>query len=104
MKLVFLIFALSLLAFANPLLNTQNATSNATTQQNPPVTSYQQVPAYPQNYALPPKIMQQINSMYPGVFIKDIDWKAYGYEVELSNYMELFFDRQGNLLGQKFDD
>lgn len=61
-------------------------------------------PAYLQNYGLPPKIMQTINQMYPGVYIKDIDYEGYSYEVELGNRMDLYFDRNGNLLGQKYDD
>lgn len=34
-----------------------------------------------------------------------MDWEeAYGYEIKLNNYMELYFDRNGNFLGQEFDN
>lgn len=62
--------------------------------------------APPQHYfqGLPQKIMTTIQKMYPGVFIVDVDFEPYGYEIELSNRMEMHFDKNGNLLGQKWDD
>lgn len=68
----------------------------------PPPANY----APPQHYlqGLPQKIMTTIQQMYPGVFIVDVDFEPYGYEIELSNRMEMHFDKNGNLLGQKWDD
>jgi hypothetical protein len=73
-----------------------------------PVQPYAPAQQYapPQHYyqGLPQKITSTIQQMYPGVFIRDVDFEPYGYEVELSNMMELYFDANGNLLGQKWDD
>lgn len=90
--------------------NTISSVSAQTSAVAPaPVTSY---PVYPQ-YAVPPQdhfnglpknITSQIQNLYPGAFIVDMDWEAYGYEIKLNNYMELYFDRNGNFLGQEFDD
>lgn len=118
-KSIFAILALtSLSALANP--TTQDVTlpqQQVVPQAQPPVQApapqtyapqpqpYAQ-PPYPQQnyYGLPQKIMTTIQKMYPGTFIKDVDWEPYGYEIELSNRMEMHFDRNGNLLGQKWDD
>lgn len=48
--------------------------------------------------------MDKIQSSFPGAFIVDVDWEEFGYEIKLSNNMEMFFDRNGNFLGQKWDD
>ncbi|HEF1471194.1 TPA: PepSY-like domain-containing protein [Campylobacter coli] len=69
-------------------------------------------PAYPQQAmplqdyfnGIPKNINSQIQNLHPGAFIVDVDWEEYGYEVKLNNFMELYFDRNGNFLGQKFDD
>lgn len=106
MKTSFFVAALAfsiLSAFANP--------ANKTTAQNQNVApAYPYAPpanyAPPQHYfqGLPKKMMDTIQQMYPGVFITDVDFEPYGYEVELSNRMEMHFDRNGNLLGQQWDD
>lgn len=59
----------------------------------------------PQHYVqgLPQSIMTTIQNGYPGAFIIDVDWEPYGYEIKISNGMELYFDRNGNLLGQGWD-
>lgn len=80
------------------------------TQQN--TNSYQQnMPHIPQHnpytqnyYGLSKPIMDKIQSSFPGAFIVDVDWEEFGYEIKLSNNMEMFFDRNGNFLGQKWDD
>lgn len=55
----------------------------------------------PQDYfnGLPKNINSQIQNLHPGAFIVDVDWEEYGYEVKLNNFMELYFDRNGNFLG-----
>ena len=94
--------ALSVLsAVANPA---QQAPAQA---QTPPPAGVPTYPYAPQEHyyqGLPQNIMATIQKMYPGVFIKDVDYEPYGYEIELSNRMELHFDTKGNLLGQKYDD
>ena len=91
-------------------LSTTSVLANPSQQTQAPVAApapqpYMQ-PAYPQQnfHGLPQKIMNTIQKMYPGAFIIDIDWESYGYEIELSNRMEMHFDRNGNFLGQKWDD
>ncbi|KAA6225035.1 MULTISPECIES: PepSY-like domain-containing protein [unclassified Campylobacter] len=69
-------------------------------QQNP------YLPQYPvQNYSgiLPQNVINYIQSNYPNTFITDIDYKGYGWEVELSNNLEVFFDKNGNYLGAQWD-
>ena len=103
---IFMLLALSCIAFSvESNLTPQTNVMPEPAPQTPANMPNQTPPApYPQhNYGLPPKIMQTINQMYPGVYVRDIDYEAYGYEVELSNRMELFFDREGKLLGQKYD-
>lgn len=99
-------FLLSALAFASVC-----AFANQSVQTAPvaPQQAYPYPPAnyqVPQHYfqGLPPTINTQIQKLYPGAFIVDVDYEAYGYEIKLNNYMELYFDRNGNLLGQKWDD
>lgn len=60
---------------------------------------------YAQNYyGLSKPIIDKIQSSFPGAFIVDVNWEEFGYEIKLSNNMEMFFDRNGNFLGQKWDD
>ena len=35
---------------------------------------------------------------FPGVFVVKVDKERYGYEIELSNELELKFDKKGNLM------
>lgn len=109
MKVKFILAACALTALcafgasANTANTATTATPNAATPDPyAPPANY----AVPQHYTqgLPSKITQTIQQMYPGAFIVDMDWEAYGYEIELSNRMEMHFDRNGNLLGQKWDD
>jgi len=127
MKIQTTLFALSLstcIAFANTantqgLDPNQNITIHPQTQvpqtqvpqtqvQTPAPNPVAPQPYYPQPYphsyhGLPQKVTNFIQKNYPGAFIKDIDWEGYGYEVELSHGLELFFDRNGNFLGSKWD-
>lgn len=107
-KSIAAILALAALSsFANPAQNQvapqavpQATQPYAVPQPYAPPANYQQ----PQYHGLPQKITTTIQQMYPGVFITDVDWEPYGYEIELSNRMEMHFDTNGNLLGQKWDD
>lgn len=48
--------------------------------------------------ALVPEIIANyVTANYPGASIVKIDKERYGYEIELSNDLELKFDRNGNL-------
>lgn len=99
-KICIAILALSALgAVANPA-NSANQTAQTPTS----APSYPYAPQGHYYQALPQNIMETIQKMYPGVFITDVDWEPYGYEIELSNKMEMHFDTKGNLLGQKYDD
>lgn len=51
---------------------------------------------------VPAAIAAYVNTNFSTIFITKIDKERYGYSVELSNDIELKFDKQGNLLG--FDD
>ncbi|TLD86285.1 hypothetical protein LS69_006220 [Helicobacter sp. MIT 05-5294] len=37
--------------------------------------------------------------MYPGAFITDIGYKGFGYEIEINDNLELYFDGSGRLIG-----
>ena len=89
----------------NPYSQGSYAQGNGYVQSQPNAYATPYAPQ-PQHYyqGLPQKITSTIQQMYPGVFIRDVDFEPYGYEVELSNMMELYFDANGNLLGQKWDD
>lgn len=51
---------------------------------------------------LPKSILSYVKSKYPKLFIERIEKKSRGYEVELSNDLELEFDKSGNF--KKIDD
>ncbi|TQR30332.1 hypothetical protein DMB92_07680 [Campylobacter sp. MIT 99-7217] len=88
----------SLSLFAN-----QTAVNQAPAPQ--PIAPYPAQPyPMPSHYGLPQNINDQIQKLYPGSFVVDIDLEAYGYEIKLNNRMELYFDMNGRFLGQKFDD
>ena len=53
---------------------------------------------------LPQEIAAQTEQAYPSVPILRAEKKRYGIEVKLANRMEMYFDFDGRLLGQKFDD
>ena len=72
------------------------------------VTQNQPNPAQPMAMPYPnPNIQQniiaQIQQMYPGAFITDMDYEGWGYEVEINDHLDLFFDNNGKFLGQKWD-
>ena len=48
---------------------------------------------------VPAPIMNYVKANFPGAAITKIDKERYGYEIELSNDMDLKFDRQGALIG-----
>ena len=53
--------------------------------------------------AIVPAAMQQyVNANFPGCVITKIDKERYGYEIELSNDVDLKFNNQGQIIG--FDD
>ncbi|MCW1331481.1 PepSY-like domain-containing protein [Campylobacter jejuni] len=106
-KFILAILACSvILASANIVPTASVQTPAAAPAPVHPYPAYPQQAVPPQDYfnGLPKNITSQIQNLYPGAFIVDIDWEAYGYEVKLNNYMELYFDRNGNFLGQEFDD
>lgn len=94
-----LVLASSVCAFAN-----QVATAQPAPAAPQPVQPYVNPQPYQGYYGLPQKAMNTIQKTYPGVYIKDIDFEGYGFEVELTNFMKMYFDRNGNLLGQAWDD
>ena len=53
---------------------------------------------------LPSEITTYVAQNYPNILIlkAEKDWK--NIEIKLSNRMELYFDTNGKLLGQKYDD
>lgn len=48
---------------------------------------------------IPPEILSQVQSRYPDVAVTEINRESKRYELQLSNGMELIFDRQGRLVG-----
>ena len=48
---------------------------------------------------VPAAIKQYVNSNYGNCMITKIDKERYGYDIELSNDLELKFNRQGALIG-----
>ena len=98
-KLIFSALSLgAIFAFANPAAQNQVAPAPV------PPTQYNNPQPYQGYYGLPQKAMNTIQKTYPGVYIKDIDFEGYGFKVELTNFMEMYFDRNGNFLCQKCDD
>lgn len=47
---------------------------------------------------VPATIANYVKSSFPGAFVVKIDKERYGYEVELSNDLELKFDKKGKLM------
>lgn len=104
MKAKICIAALALCALSATANPAQQAPAQAQTPAPAGVPTYPYAPQEHYYQGLPQNIMATIQKMYPGVFITDVDWEPYGYEIELNNRMELHFDTKGNLLGQKYDD
>lgn len=48
---------------------------------------------------IPPEILSQVQRRYPDVAVTEINREFKRYELQLSNGMELIFDRQGRLVG-----
>ncbi|HEC1746126.1 TPA: PepSY-like domain-containing protein [Campylobacter lari] len=94
-KILILSMALALMASASITQQNANSYQQNITQHNPYAQNY---------YGFSKPIMDKIQSSFPGAFIVDVDWEEFGYEIKLSNNMEMFFDRNGNFLGQKWDD
>jgi hypothetical protein len=56
------------------------------------------------NGVVPPAILKYVQDNYPsGVYIKEIDTERSGYEIELSNHVDLYFDSEGNFISQDQD-
>ena len=54
---------------------------------------------------VPPAILQYVADNYPSdVYIDEMDTEPFGYEVELSNDVELYFDMDGNFISQDIDN
>ena len=51
---------------------------------------------------VPKSIADYVKKNYPEAFVSKIDRESRGYDVELSNHMDLKFDANGNFL--RFDD
>ncbi len=64
------------------------------------VESYTGVP----ESMLPAAVVQHVKTTYPDILIMKAEKNWNNIEIKLSNRMELYFDTNGNLLGQKFDD
>lgn len=47
---------------------------------------------------VPPPILKYAQDNGAGAYIKQIERKTYGYEIELSNGLEMKFDQKGNFL------
>ena len=97
MKLLVSIVAFCAFVFAQNL-QTQSPQPAQTPQAQPIVAPM----PYP-NQATTQGIIAKVQQMYPGAFITDMDYEGWGYEVEINDSLELFFDNNGNFLGQKWD-
>ncbi|EAL3889184.1 hypothetical protein A0Z20_08530 [Campylobacter lari] len=87
------------------LMASANITQQNTNLYQQNMAHMPQYNPYAQNYyGLSKPIIDKIQSSFPGTFIVDVNWEEFGYEIKLSNNMEMFFDRNGNFLGQKWDD
>ncbi|MCO5248666.1 MAG: PepSY-like domain-containing protein [Chitinophagales bacterium] len=45
---------------------------------------------------LPKNILEYVQAHYPNLFIVEVDYETYGYEIELNNDIDLHFDSNGN--------
>ena len=99
MKLLVSIVAFCAFVFAqNPQTQSTQHTQTAQTAPQPIVAPM----PYP-NQATTQGIIAKVQQMYPSAFITDMDYEGWGYEVEINDSLELFFDNNGNFLGQKWD-
>ena len=53
---------------------------------------------------VPSAIAAAVAKQYPNVVMVEIEKEYQGYEIKLQNRMELYFNLQGQLLYQKYDD
>ena len=53
---------------------------------------------------LPKMIVNSIIKTYPNVNIIKVERIWNGYEIKLSNMMEIFIDKNGNIVASQFDD
>lgn len=101
MKILAIIVAFCAFAFAEVTQNQPNPTTQATPNPAQPIAQPMAMP-YP-NPNIQQNIIAQIQQMYPGAFITDMDYEGWGYEVEINDHLDLFFDNNGKFLGQKWD-
>lgn len=101
MKILAIIVAFCAFAFAEVTQNQPNPTTQATPNPTQPIAQPMAMP-YP-NPNIQQNIIAQIQQMYPGAFITDMDYEGWGYEVEINDHLDLFFDNNGKFLGQKWD-
>lgn len=99
MKVLVTILAFLTFAFAQNAQNQQPQPAQSAPQAQP--VAIQPMP-YP-SQGVPQNIIAKVQQMYPGAFITDMDYEGWGYEVEVNEHLELFFDNSGNFLGQKWD-
>lgn len=64
------------------------------------IETYTGVPAA----LLPQGITSYVNSNFPGVIIRSVEKEWNGFEIKLTNRMKIYFDQNGNMIGQKYDD
>ena len=64
------------------------------------IKSYTGVPAS----VIPAAITTYVTTNYPGTLIIEVESNWNNFELKLTNRWELFFDKDGKFLGQKFDD
>ncbi|MCI6952740.1 MAG: PepSY-like domain-containing protein [Spirochaetia bacterium] len=64
------------------------------------IKSYTGVPAS----VIPAAITTYVTTNYPDTLIIEVESNWNNFELKLTNRWELFFDKDGKFLGQKFDD
>lgn len=64
------------------------------------IKSYTGVPAS----VIPAAITTYVTTNYPDTLIIEVESNWNNFELKLANQWELFFDKDGKFLGQKFDD
>ncbi len=56
------------------------------------------------NSILPAPVLNTLKKQFPNVAVFKVEKEWNGYEISLSNMMQVFIDGNGTFLGQKFDD
>lgn len=64
------------------------------------ITSASGIPAT----ALPAGVADAVEQRYPGASVIQIERHWRGYEAKLNNGMEVYFSKDGRLIGHKYDD